>query len=82
MSKNPKSCLVLNRDTYYINRDTLFSFHRASEAFLQRVMALYVSSHYKVRHQTSCTLNVLFTTMGFRTTLKNVLCTSFVEYSQ
>ena len=32
---------------YYINRDTLFSYHSASEAFLQRVMALFVSSHYK-----------------------------------
>ncbi|RWS24897.1 N-acetyltransferase-like protein, partial [Leptotrombidium deliense] len=32
---------------YYINRDTLFSFHKRSEAFLQRLMALYVSSHYK-----------------------------------
>ena len=32
---------------YYINRDTLFSYHSASEAFLQRIMALFVSSHYK-----------------------------------
>eukprot|EP00898_Chlorokybus_atmophyticus_P002421 jgi/Chlat1/317/Chrsp1S03186 len=34
-------------DLYYVNRDTLFSFHKASEAFLQRMMALYVASHYK-----------------------------------
>lgn len=34
-------------DLYYVNRDTLFSFHHASEAFLQNMMALYVSSHYK-----------------------------------
>ena len=34
-------------DLYYINRDTLFSYHPASEAFLQRLVALYVSSHYK-----------------------------------
>ncbi|XP_066922128.1 RNA cytidine acetyltransferase-like [Clytia hemisphaerica] len=34
-------------DLYYINRDTLFSYHKASETFLQRVMSLYVSSHYK-----------------------------------
>ncbi|GAB6021233.1 N-acetyltransferase 10 [Chamberlinius hualienensis] len=27
--------------------DTLFSFHSASEAFLQRLMSLYVASHYK-----------------------------------
>ncbi|XP_058806427.1 RNA cytidine acetyltransferase [Phymastichus coffea] len=32
---------------YYINRDTLFSYHKASEKFLQRMMALCVSSHYK-----------------------------------
>lgn len=38
----PEAC-----DLYYINRDTLFSYHKASEAFLHRVMALYVSSHYK-----------------------------------
>ncbi|XP_074650514.1 RNA cytidine acetyltransferase-like [Tubulanus polymorphus] len=38
----PASC-----DLYYVNRDTLFSYHKASEAFLQRIMALYVSSHYK-----------------------------------
>ncbi|XP_059150893.1 RNA cytidine acetyltransferase-like [Physella acuta] len=34
-------------DLYYVNRDTLFSYHPASEKFLHRVMALYVSSHYK-----------------------------------
>ena len=32
---------------YYINRDTLFCYHKASEAFLQRIMALFVASHYK-----------------------------------
>ncbi|KAK2080542.1 hypothetical protein QBZ16_000395 [Prototheca wickerhamii] len=32
---------------YYVERETLFSFHRASEAFLQRMMSLYVASHYK-----------------------------------
>ncbi|XP_064399699.1 RNA cytidine acetyltransferase-like [Halichondria panicea] len=32
---------------YYINRDTLFCYHKASEEFLQRLMSLYVSSHYK-----------------------------------
>ncbi|GLV37158.1 lethal (1) G0020 [Carabus blaptoides fortunei] len=36
-----------NCDLYYINRDTLFCYHRASEEFLQRLVALYVSSHYK-----------------------------------
>lgn len=34
-------------DLYYVNRDTLFSYHKASEVFLQRIMSLYVSSHYK-----------------------------------
>uniref|UniRef100_A0A673HS16 RNA cytidine acetyltransferase n=1 Tax=Sinocyclocheilus rhinocerous TaxID=307959 RepID=A0A673HS16_9TELE len=33
--------------SYYVNRDTLFCYHKASEAFLQRLMALYVASHYK-----------------------------------
>lgn len=40
----PSTC-----DLYYVNRDTLFSYHKASEAFLQRLMSLYVASHYKVR---------------------------------
>jgi N-acetyltransferase 10 len=30
-----------------VNRDALFSYHPASEVFLQRMMALYVASHYK-----------------------------------
>jgi N-acetyltransferase 10 len=34
-------------ELYSINRDTLFSFHRASEALLQRVVALLSASHYK-----------------------------------
>ncbi|XP_029633434.1 RNA cytidine acetyltransferase [Octopus sinensis] len=38
----PQDC-----DLYYVNRDTLFSFHKGSEAFLHRIMSLYVSSHYK-----------------------------------
>ena len=39
---HPSKC-----DLYYVNKDTLFSFHAASEQFLQKMMALYVSSHYK-----------------------------------
>ncbi|KAJ1675628.1 N-acetyltransferase 10, partial [Spiromyces aspiralis] len=39
---HPNDCQL-----YWINRDALFSYHPASEAFLQRIMALYVSSHYK-----------------------------------
>ncbi|XP_045175283.1 RNA cytidine acetyltransferase-like [Mercenaria mercenaria] len=34
-------------ELYYVNRDTLFSYHKASESFLHRIMGLYVSSHYK-----------------------------------
>ncbi|KAF5302820.1 hypothetical protein FQA39_LY02000 [Lamprigera yunnana] len=36
-----------NCDLYYINRDTLFCYHRASEEFLQRLVSLFVASHYK-----------------------------------
>ncbi|KAL5109575.1 RNA cytidine acetyltransferase [Taenia crassiceps] len=32
---------------YYVNRDTLFAYHASTEVFLQRLMGLYVSSHYK-----------------------------------
>lgn len=39
---HPSSC-----ELYYVSRDTLFSYHPASEVFLQRMMALYVASHYK-----------------------------------
>lgn len=41
-------CPYLMLCRYYVNRDTLFCYHKASEAFLQRLMALYVASHYKV----------------------------------
>jgi N-acetyltransferase 10 len=39
---HPSQCQL-----WAISRDTLFSFHPISEAFLQKVMALYVASHYK-----------------------------------
>lgn len=39
---DPTQCELWN-----INRDTLFSFHHVSEAFLQQMVALYVASHYK-----------------------------------
>lgn len=32
---------------FFINRDTLFSYHKTSESFLHQLMALYVASHYK-----------------------------------
>lgn len=34
-------------ELYYVNRDTLFSYHPVSETFLQKMMSLYVASHYK-----------------------------------
>ncbi|KAJ7545348.1 hypothetical protein O6H91_09G116300 [Diphasiastrum complanatum] len=39
---HPSECQL-----FYVNRDTLFSYHKASETFLQRMMALYVASHYR-----------------------------------
>ena len=39
---HPSQC-----ELYYVDRDTLFSYHPASEVFLQRMMALFVASHYK-----------------------------------
>jgi N-acetyltransferase 10 len=32
---------------FYVSRDALFSYHQISEEFLQRLMGLFVSSHYK-----------------------------------
>lgn len=34
-------------ELFYVNRDTLFSYHKASEAFLRKIMSIFVSSHYK-----------------------------------
>ncbi|XP_071931337.1 RNA cytidine acetyltransferase 1-like isoform X3 [Coffea arabica] len=39
---HPSECKL-----YYVNRDTLFSFHKESEIFLQQIMSLFVASHYK-----------------------------------
>ncbi|RHZ58217.1 hypothetical protein Glove_375g29 [Diversispora epigaea] len=48
ISKNIQGCPHPQQcELYYVNRDTLFSFHPVSETFLQRMMALYVASHYK-----------------------------------
>ncbi|KAJ7058251.1 helicase-domain-containing protein [Mycena amicta] len=41
---HPSTCSL-----FYVDRDTLFSYHPASEVFLQCMMALYVASHYKNR---------------------------------
>ncbi|XP_068151602.1 RNA cytidine acetyltransferase [Drosophila tropicalis] len=34
-------------ELYYIDRDALFSYHKAAEGFLHRMVSIYVSSHYK-----------------------------------
>lgn len=39
---HPDQCTL-----FCVNRDTLFSHHPVSEAFLHKMMALYVASHYK-----------------------------------
>ncbi len=38
----PESC-----DLYYIDRDALFSYHKISELFLQRLMSVLNENHYK-----------------------------------
>lgn len=38
----PSAC-----ELYYVDRDALFSYHKAAEAFLHRMISIYVSSHYK-----------------------------------
>lgn len=39
---HPSTCTL-----YHINRDTLFSYHPVSEVFLQKIVGLFVASHYK-----------------------------------
>ncbi|KAG5186846.1 GNAT acetyltransferase 2-domain-containing protein [Tribonema minus] len=39
---SPRDC-----ELFYVDRDALFSYHKLSEAFLQRVMSLYTAAHYK-----------------------------------
>ena len=34
-------------DLFYVNRDTLFSYHPSTERFLSKIMNIFVSSHYK-----------------------------------
>ncbi|XP_045539427.1 RNA cytidine acetyltransferase [Papilio machaon] len=38
----PAACELLR-----VNRDALFCYHKAAEAFLHRLVAIYVASHYK-----------------------------------
>ncbi|KAL4035111.1 hypothetical protein IC575_003786 [Cucumis melo] len=63
---------------YYVNRDTLFSFHKDSEIFLQRMMALYVASHYKnspndLQLMADAPAHHLFVLLGPVDELQNVL---------
>jgi N-acetyltransferase 10 len=39
---HPEDC-----ELFYVERDTLFSGHKVTEVALQRMMSLYVASHYK-----------------------------------
>lgn len=39
---HPSQC-----ELYYVNRDTLFSYHSSSENFLSKLMNIFVASHYK-----------------------------------
>ncbi len=38
----PEQC-----ELYFVNRDTLFSYHSSSETFLNKLMSIFVASHYK-----------------------------------
>jgi N-acetyltransferase 10 len=42
MLPHPNEC-----DLFYVNRDTLFSYHPSTEKFLSKIMNIFVSSHYK-----------------------------------
>ena len=39
---HPSQC-----ELYFVNRDTLFSYHASSENFLNKLMTIFVASHYK-----------------------------------
>ena len=39
---HPSEC-----ELYFVNRDTLFSYHPSCEQFLNKLMTIFVSSHYK-----------------------------------
>lgn len=39
---HPNEC-----ELYFVNRDTLFSYHQQTEKFLTKIMNIFVSSHYK-----------------------------------
>jgi len=75
-------------ELYYINRDTLFAYHKASEIFLQRIMSLYAASHYKntpddLQLMSDAPAHHLFCLLGpvdpTQNTLPEVLC--FIQVS-
>ena len=75
---SPSDCQL-----YLVNRDTLFCYHRASEEFLHRLMALYVASHYKntpndLQLLSDAPAHQLFVLLGpvtmETTTLPEILC--------
>ena len=39
---HPNDC-----ELYLVNKDTLFSYNKSSERFLNKLMSLFISSHYK-----------------------------------
>eukprot|EP00003_Mantamonas_plastica_P018011 TRINITY_DN2961_c0_g2_i4.p1 TRINITY_DN2961_c0_g2~~TRINITY_DN2961_c0_g2_i4.p1 ORF type:complete len:533 (-),score=234.41 TRINITY_DN2961_c0_g2_i4:75-1673(-) len=67
-------------ELYYVNRDVLFSYHNAAEAFLQRMMSLYVSSHYRntpndLQMLADAPAHHLFVLLGpVKDTIPEVLC--------
>ncbi|KAF1744835.1 hypothetical protein MXB_1693 [Myxobolus squamalis] len=44
---NVNICSARDCELYYVCRDTLFSYHKVAEMFLQNLTSLFVSSHYK-----------------------------------
>ena len=74
---HPSQC-----ELWSVERDTLFSSHAASESFLHRMMALYVSSHYKnspndLQLMSDAPAHRLFVLLGPRQdahTLPDILC--------
>ena len=78
---HPSDC-----ELYCVNRDALFSYHSMSESFLQRMMALYVASHYKnspndlllmsdaPAHRLFVLLGPTATDDGSKSSLPDILC--------
>ena len=65
---HPSSC-----ELFYVNRDALFSYHPVSEAFLQRMMSLYVASHYKNSPNDLQLMRLLFFNLVM---LQHIICLS------